>query len=374
MRSLQRPFERGGDRVPGRRLTFSERLQIEALWRAGHDYPAIAGLLGRHPTTVWRELRNNNSYRHGPKNPLGRRNDNPDGRPGVYRWGYRADRAQVRAAARARRPKPAKLGPGRALRTEVLRRLRRRHSPRQIAEALRREHPGEAGWRVSHETIYQAIYVQGRGSLREELTDQVALRSGRVHRRKRRVPGGAVRSARAWATPDFHLSARPAEAADRAVPGHWEGDLLVGARGSSAIVTLVERSTRYVMLGALPGSRASEAVIDTLSGLAQRLPAHLVRSLTWDLGPEMAAHTTFTVVTGCPVFFCDPHSPWQRGSNENTNGLLRQYFPRSTTDFRTWTQDALDEVAAELNGRPRETLDWNTPAEALNKLLVATTA
>jgi IS30 family transposase len=306
----------------------------------------------------------------------------------VYRWGYRADRAQVRSIARARRPKPAKLRRG-PLRAEVLRRLRRRHSPRQIAAALRREHPGQAGWQVSHETIYQAIYVQGRGSLREELADQIALRSGRAHRRKRRVPGGAVRSARAWATPNFHLSARPAEAADRAVPGHWEGDLLVGARGSSAIVTLVERSTRYLLLGALPGSRSSEAVIDVgalpgsrsseavidvLSGLAERLPAHLLRSLTWDLGPEMAGHTAFTVATGCPVFFCDPHSPWQRGSNENTNGLLRQYFPRSTTDFRTWTQDALDEVAAELNGRPRETLGWDTPAEALNKLLVATAA
>ncbi len=284
---------------------------------------------------------------------------------------HRADRAQVRSIARARRPKPAKLRRG-PLRAEVLRRLRRRHSPRQIAAALRREHPGQAGWQVSHETIYQAIYVQGRGSLREELADQIALRSGRAHRRKRRVPGGAVRSARAWATPDFHLSARPSEAADRAVPGHWEGDLLVGARGSSAIVTLVERSTRYVLLGALPGSRASEAVIDVLSGLAQRLPAHLLRSLTWDLGPEMAGHTAFTVATGCPVFFCDPHSPWQRGSNENTNGLLRQYAPR-TTDMSRLTQDDLDAVARELNGRPRQTLNWHNPAEELNKLLVATT-
>jgi transposase, IS30 family len=158
------------------------------------------------------------------------------------------------------------------------------------------------------------------------------------------------------------------------VPGHWEGDLVIGARGSSAIVTLVERSTRYVMLGALPGSRASEQVIDVLSDLAQRLPEHLLRSLTWDCGSEMAGHVSFTVATGCPVFFCDPHSPWQRGSNENTNGLLRQYFPRSATDFRTWTQQALDEVAIELNGRPRETLGWNTPAQKLEELLVATAA
>jgi IS30 family transposase len=369
----------GDDRMSGRRLDPDERLQIEALWRAGHAIPEIAALIDRHRSTVWRELERNNSYRHGPKNPGGRHpgaagGGAAPGRGGVYRWGYLARRAQERATARARRPKPAKLGPGRPLRAEVLVRLRRRHSPRQIARALRREHPGEAGWAVSHETIYQAIYVQGRGSLREELADQVALRSGRAHRRQRRVPGGAVRSARAWATPAFHLSARPAEAADRAVPGHWEGDLVVGARGSSAIVTLVERSTRYVMLGALPGGRASEAVIDVLSGLAHRLPRHLLRSLTWDLGPEMAGHAAFTVITGCPVFFCDPHSPWQRGSNENTNGLLRQYFPRSSTDFRTWTQQALDEVAAELNGRPRETLDWHTPAEKLNQLLVATAA
>jgi IS30 family transposase len=359
--------------MPGSRLTSDERLQIETLWRVGRSIPQIAELISRHRSTVWREVERNHSYRHGFKHPHGRRVDRP-GWGGLYRWGYLARRAHERSTTRARRPKRAKLSRGSPLRAEVVRRLRTRLSPRQIAVILRREHPGEAGWQVSHETIYQAIYVQGRGSLREELADQVALRSGRSHRRKRRVPGGAVRSARAWATADFHLSARPAEAADRAVPGHWEGDLLVGARGSSAIVTLVERSTRYLMLGALPDSRASEHVIGVLSGLAQRLPAHLMRSLTWDLGPELARHSDFTVITGCPVFFCDPHSPWQRGSNENTNGLLRQYFPRSSIDFRTWTQDALDEVAAELNGRPRETLDWNTPAEALNKLLVATAA
>jgi IS30 family transposase len=359
--------------MPGARLSDRERLQIETLWRVGRSIPQIAEVIGRPRSTVWREVGRYHSYRHGHKNPLGRRGDRP-GQGGLYRWGYLASRAQERATANARRPKTTRLGRNQLLRAEVLARLRQRHSPRQIAHGLRRDHPGQAGWSVSHETIYQAIYVQGRGSLREELKDQVALRSGRAHRRKRPVPGGAVRSARAWATPAFHLTARPAEAADRAVPGHWEGDLLVGARGSSAIITLVERTTRYVMLGALPGSRASEAVIDVLSGLAQRLPAHLLRSLTWDLGPEMAGHTGFTVITGCPVFFCDPHSPWQRGSNENTNGLLRQYFPRSTTDFRTKTQDALDEVAAELNGRPRMTLDWQTPAEALNQLLVATTA
>jgi transposase, IS30 family len=360
--------------MPGPRLSDRERLQIETLWRVGRSIPQIAEVIGRHRSTVWRELARNHSYRHGFKHPGGRRDACRSGLGGLYRWGYLAGRAQRRATERARRPKTARLAPGQPLRPIVLDRLRHRHSPRQISAALRLEHPRQAGWSVSHETIYQAIYVQGRGSLREDLADQVALRSGRTRRRKRAVPGAAVRSARAWITPAFHISARPAEAADRAVPGHWEGDLVIGARGSSAIVTLVERSTRYVMLGALPGSRASEQVIDVLSDLAQRLPEHLLRSLTWDCGSEMAGHVSFTVATGCPVFFCDPHSPWQRGSNENTNGLLRQYFPRSATDFRTWTQQALDEVAIELNGRPRETLGWNTPVQKLEELLVATAA
>jgi transposase, IS30 family len=192
----------------------------------GQSIPRIAEVIGRDRSTVWRELNRNHSYRHGQKHPGGRHpgvdRRGQAGQGGLYRWGDLARRAHERAIARGRRPKPAKLRPGTPLRTEVLTRLRKRHSPRQIAQALRREHPGQAGWAVSHETIYQAIYVQGRGSLREELKDQVALRSGRTHRRKRAVPGGAVRSARAWATPEFHLSARPAEAVDRAVPGHWE--------------------------------------------------------------------------------------------------------------------------------------------------------
>ena len=225
---------------------------------------------------------------------------------------------------------------------------------------------------MSHETIYQAIFFQARGAMRQELARQVALRSGRVARRPQSRVASAARSRKPWVV-DFHISTRPAEVADRAVPGHWEGDLLLGARGTSAIITLVERQTRFVMLGALPDSRVSQAVIDVLVGLMRRLPAELRKSLTWDQGAEMATHATFTLATDCRVYFCDPHSPWQRGSNENTNGLLRQYFPRSSTDFRTYSQDHLDAIARELNGRPRETLNWHNPAEAINELLVATT-
>jgi IS30 family transposase len=246
--------------------------------------------------------------------------------------------------------------------------LAQRWSPRQIQGRLRREYPDQPEHWVSHETIYQAIYVQSRGNLRAELGRQLALRSGRARRRAAPAAAAAVRSARPWAV-GLNISARPPEAADRAVPGHWEGDLIIGARGRSAIVTLVERSTRYVLLGALPRSRVSEQVITVLSQLIGTLPEQLRRSLTWDLGTEMANHAEFTVATNCPVYFCDPHSPWQRGSNENTNGLLRQYFPKSSFDFRTIDQAGLHAVARELNGRPRQTLNWATPAEQLAALV-----
>jgi IS30 family transposase len=251
--------------------------------------------------------------------------------------------------------------------------LVQRWSPVQIARRLRREFPDRPECWVSHETIYQAIYFQARGGMRQELARQVALRSGRSARRAQSRAVSAGRSRKPWVV-DFHVSTRPAEAEDRSVPGHWEGDLLLGARGSSAIITLVERATRYVMLGALPDSRVSDAVIEVLTALMRRLPAELRKTLTWDQGSEMAGHARFTLATDCQVYFCDPHSPWQRGSNENTNGLLRQYFPRSHTDFRTISQDQLDTIARELNGRPRETLNWHNPAEALNELLVATAA
>ena len=357
--------------MAGKRLTLEERVRIEVLWTQGSTCPRIAAEIGRDRTTVWREVTRNNSYRHGKKNPAGCTGGRRDGLGGVYRWGYEAHYAHEHARRRALRPRPSACAPGGPLREQVLAGLRRRWSPRQIEQRLRLEFPDQPELWVSHETIYQAIYVQSRGGLRQELTRQVALRSGRTRRRAIPAEAGAVRSRRPWAV-ELNISARPAEAADRAVPGHWEGDLVIGAGGQSAIVTLVERSTRYVLLGALPDSRASEQVITVLSELIGRLPDHLRRSLTWDQGSELARHSQFTVATGCPVFFCDPHSPWQRGSNENTNGLLRQYFPKHTFDFRTTGQHHLDAVAAELNGRPRQTLGWHNPAEKLAALVAPT--
>ena len=350
-------------------LTFGHRQVLEHLWGAGHRISEIARLLGVTVCTISREVGRYHSARHGTKNPLGR--VLPPGRARLpYRWGYQAQWAQRRADAARRRPKAVKLARGTRLRAVVAGKLARRWSPVQIAGWLRATFADRPELWVSHETIYQAIYVQSRGNLRAELTRQVALRSGRTARRPQSRQAAADRSRRPWIG-DLHISARPAAAADRAVPGHWEGDLVIGKAGASAIVTLVERSTRYVMLGALPDGRDSAAVIGVLTELAGRLPAHLHRSLTWDQGVEMATHATFTVATGCPVYFCDPHSPWQRGSNENTNGLLRQYFPKGSYDFRTIDQHGLDEVAHELNTRPRQTLGWATPAERLAQAITA---
>jgi IS30 family transposase len=225
------------------------------------------------------------------------------------------------------------------------------------------EFPDDESMRVSPETIYQAIYVQARGGLRREVA--LALRAGRTRRKPHRRPD--QRTSR-FVDEMVMISERPAEVEDRAVPGHWEGDLIVGPRIERAIVTLVERSTRYVMLGHLPGGHTAEEVRDVLVPLIQTLPEHLRGSLTWDQGCEMAAHRQFTVATGVPVYFCDPHSPWQRGSNENTNGLLRQYFPKGT-DLSVHSPEDLEHVAQQLNGRPRKTLDWRTPAERLRDLL-----
>jgi IS30 family transposase len=349
-------------------LTAGHRQVIENLWAQGKTFDEIAAALGVAFSSVWREVQRGNSARHGTKNPLG------PVRGGLYRWGYRADWAQRKAAARRRRPKPRLLGRPGPLRDTVVQWLHQRWSPGQIAARLRAQFPGRPEMRVSHETIYQSIYLQARGSLRELVED--TLRTGRKQRRSQSRAAQAARKAirgRPWVTQDVHISARPAEAADRAVPGHWEGDLLIGRNGTSAIVTLVERSTRYVLLGALAADRTSPEVLAVVRDQFARLPAHLIRSLTWDQGAELADHARFTLATSCPVYLCDPHSPWQRGSNENTNGLLRQYFPKGKTDFRTLSQAALDTVAVGLNGRPRQTLGWDTPAEALDRLLLAPT-
>jgi len=237
-------------------------------------------------------------------------------------------------------------------------------SPEEIARRLRLEFPDDPMMWVSHETIYQTLYVQGRGELRREL--HRCLRSGRADRRPQGRPsqGGHIKDM-------VMISERPAEAEDRAVPGHWEGDLLIGKDGKSAIVTLVERSTRYVMLGHIGGRRTAPAVRDVVTTLIQRLPTELVRTLTWDQGREMAHHAGFTVDTGVQVYFCDPHSPWQRGSNENTNGLLRQYFPKGMA-LSAIPQDKLDAVARQLNGRPRKTLDFLKPSEKMAELVALT--
>ncbi|MEU8706481.1 IS30 family transposase, partial [Streptomyces sp. NPDC048565] len=305
---------------------------------------AIAAELDRSPSTISREVRRNRHPVNGQ---------------------YRPYAAQSRADARRPRPKPGKIGQNPALRDFIQDRLDIRWSPEQICQALRANFPDRPEMHVVHETVYQALYVQGRGELRRELAR--ALRSGRVRRKPRRQ---AQQRQPRFSTPMVMISERPAEAEDRAVPGHWEGDLIIGKDGASAIGTLVERATRYVMLVHLPDGRSAEHMRDALVQTVQTLPSHLTRSLTWDQGSEMASHGAFTLATDIPVYFCDPASPWQRGSNENTNGLLRQYFPKGT-DLAAHSREHLDTVAAELNGRPRKTLDWETPAERLHKLLAA---
>jgi len=295
----------------------------------------IARRLGRPPSTVSRELRRNGG-----------------------RESYRAAEAEERAAAQARRPKPCRLATEWPLRRVVAQKLRKDWSPQQIAEWLRRTYPDNPMMHVSHETIYQTLYVQARGALKRELVAH--LRRGQRYRRPRAVarstrgPGQLVDIVR--------LAERPPSADTRAVPGHWEGDLLIGKRGTQ-IATLVERQSRFVLLERLP-SADSPTVVRALARRMQRLPAQLKQSLTWDRGKEMAQHKAFTVATDVQVYFCDPQSPWQRGSNENTNGLLRQYFPKGM-DLSQVTQQQLNAVANKLNTRPRETLDWKTPAAVL---------
>jgi IS30 family transposase len=262
---------------------------------------------------------------------------------------YRAVTAQDRCDAMRARPKSRKLESSARLHDAVNEGLKEKWSPRQIAERLKHDHPDDPELRVSPETIYQCLYLQSRGELRTQL--RLALRSGRT----RRVPHSRSSQAKGQITGMVNISERPKEAGDRAVPGFWEGDLIIGKGGKSQIATLVERATRFTILVRIPYDRTAERVAGLLARKMETLPEILKNSITWDQGKEMARHADFTVKTGIPVYFCDPHSPWQRGTNENTNGLLRQYFPKGT-DLSLHSQEELDRVATELNGRPRETL------------------
>ena len=333
------------DEPSSRFLSLTEREEIAVGVAAGQSARQIAAALGRASTTVSREL-----GLWAAAHP---------GRP------YRAVAAQVDAEARGGRPKPFKLA-HEPLRERVQADLERKYSPRQIAMRLAMEFPEDPAMRPSHEAIYQALYVQGRGLLRRELA--ACLRTGRAIRRpRRRIDGRADPDRRIPGK--IMISERPAEVADRAVPGHWEGDLIAGAANKSFIGTLVERSTRFCLLLHLPGRKVDPmALQEAIVAAMAQLPKHLRLSLTWDQGLEMRRHAEITLAADLPIYFCDPHSPWQRGSNENTNGLLRQYFPKGT-DLTVHTPTDLAVVAAELNGRPRQTLGWRTPAEALNDLL-----
>lgn len=303
---------------------------------------SIASRLGRNQSVVAREIARN-----------GGRGD------------YRVHAAQERSERLKSRPRVRKLE-GRRLHDAVAAGLCEDFSPQQISGRLVADYPDEAGMRVSHETIYQALYLQARGELRTQL--KLALRTGRA----RRVPRGSTRPKQARIAGMVNISERPAEVEDRAVPGHWEGDLVVGKGGKSQVATLVERHSRFVLLARIPYDRCADRVAGILSRRIGGLPEQLRRSLTWDQGVEMAGHAKFTVDTNVPVFFCDPHSPWQRGSNENTNGLLRQYLPKGT-DLSCYTQAELDEIAAKMNRRPRKTLGFKTPAEALDEALMTAT-
>jgi len=322
-----------------RHLSVVEREEISRGVAAGVSIRKIAGRLGRAPSTVSREVTRNGG-----------------------RSRYRALGADRAAWQRARRPKRGKLVENVELRGVVEEKLAQWWSPQQISGWLKEAYPGVEEMWVSHETIYLSLFVQGRGALRHELTR--CLRTRRAIRRPvtKRAPTG-----KGQIREPVMISERPAEAEDRAVPGHWEGDLLMGKR-MTAIGTLVERATRYVMLFALPDGNTAESVRTALAATIQRLPEHLWRSLTWDQGKEMAEHARFTIDTGVQIYFCDPKSPWQRGSNENTNGLLRQYFPKGT-DMAALTQDDLDAAAHSLNSRPRQTLGWKAPSQKLAEVL-----
>jgi IS30 family transposase len=324
----------------GRYLSLPDRLAIADGLAAKQTMTAIAAGIGKHTSTVSREVRARSIE-------------------GLY-LPYQADTA---AAADRARSKQSKLVTNQALREAVEDGLSLRFSPEQISHRLVKDFPDDENMRVSHETIYQALYFQARGGLKREVAQ--ALRTGRTRRKPHRQPGQRTHR---FVDPMIMISERPAEIEDRAVPGHWEGDLIMGEANKTAIATLVERATRYTLLVHLPDGHNAEAVRDGLIATIDTLPAHLRGSLTWDQGAEMARHKQFSMATDMAVYFCDPASPWQRGTNENTNGLLRQYFPKGT-DLSVFSPADLEHVAQQLNGRPRKTLDWDTPAERLRDLL-----
>jgi len=346
--SIQRILaQTGGIRPPIRKrsrlaLTMAEREEISRSLVAGHSIRLIALQLGRAPSTVSREISRNGGLHH-----------------------YRASYADQAAWDRACRPKVCKLVQAPQLAQLVAQRLQMQWSPEQIAGWLQRTYPNEPSYHVSHETIYRSLFIQARGALKKELLEHLrrtrAMRRSSHHTQKTDNHGQILDT--------VSISKRPAEVADRAVPGHWEGDLLCGSKNSQ-IATLVERHSRYLMLVKVAG-KDTATVIDALIENAQKLPQELYRSLTWDRGKEMAAHKRFTLATNIQVYFCDPKSPWQRGSNENTNGLLRQYFPKGI-NLSEYSQDKLDEVARLLNERPRKTLDFATPAECFNQYVAST--
>jgi transposase, IS30 family len=323
-------------------MSFLERCRLEELLETAHTPGQAAALLGRHRDTIRREMARGQTVS-----------------------GYRARVGQDMADANAKRPKARKLEDNPVLLAEVVARLEQRHSPEQIASRLRQDFPDDPEMWVSHETIYQALYVQPRGELARLV--KTALRTGRTQRKPHgRKP---LEDRNRFKAGMINISDRPKEADDRAIPGHWEGDLILGSTASgSAIGTLVERTTGFVVLLHLRDDRTAATLADAMSAKVPEIPEILRRSLTWDQGSEMALHTDITEATGLPIYFCDPHSPWQRGTNENTNGLLRQYFPKGT-DLSFYGPGWLDQVAAELNARPRKRHNWRTPAEELHRLL-----
>jgi IS30 family transposase len=328
----------------GRYLCFAEREDLSLYNAAGLDDAQMGRLMGRHPSTIGRELTNNS--------------------PAGGRKFYKASIAQAKADARGRRPKLGKLASDPALHKYVQEKLLclQHWSPEQISHGIVADFPDDEQMRISHEAIYQSIYIQGRGGLRRELAS--CLRTGRALRKPQARSG----ERRSRILDMVMITDRPAEVDDRAIPGHWEGDLIIGKNGASAIGTLVERTTRYLLLIHLGGDRSAPTVRDAIAAAILTMPEQLRKTLTWDQGRELTEHTQLSIDADLDIYFCDPHSPWPRGTNENTNGLLRQYYPKGT-DLSVHSPQQLREVAAALNGRPRKTLGWKTPAEALALLL-----